>query len=71
MSGKRVYIKHQLEMYLTRRDRRRRGLRYTSTGPEFHFDDQAIMLWGAIQESDCESGWFQRLFHRAVSTSPR
>jgi hypothetical protein len=54
MSVKKVYSTDQIEMYSTRSDRRKKGLRITSTGPEFHFDDHAIMLWRAIKASDPE-----------------
>jgi len=42
----------ELELYLSRRDRRILGIRETNVGPDYCFDDQAIMLSRAIQDVD-------------------
>ena len=52
MSRRIVYTESQAEMYLTRCDRRRSGLKQQNIGPNFNYDDQAVMLFNAIQRNN-------------------
>lgn len=46
------FNRQDVDLYLARRDRRNLGIRETNIGPNYCFDDQAILLSMAIKDVD-------------------